>query len=139
MVDGQGLPLAVHLTAGQTHESTAFAKLLDAVSVPQRSGQRRSRPGRVAGDKAYSCRWIRGWLRRRGIRVTIPRKSNERRRGPFDKRAYKRRNVVERCIGWLKEFRAVATRYDKLARNFLATLKLAIIRRYLRTGFPDTA
>ena len=139
MVDGRGLPLAVHLTAGQTHESTVFATLLDEVSVPRPSGRRRCRPERVAGDKAYSCKWVRDWLRRRGIKVTIPRKANERRRGPFDKAMYKRRNGVERCIGWLKECRAAATRHDKLARNYLATLKLAIIRRYLRTAFSDTA
>ena len=122
-----------------SHESTVFATLLDAVSVPQPSGRRCSRPDRVTGDKAYSCRWIRDWLARRGIRVTIPGKSNERRRGPFDKPTYKRRNVVERCVGWLKECRAVATRYDKLARNYLASLKLAMFRRYLRSGFSDTA
>lgn len=139
MVDGNGLPLAVHLTAGQRHDSTAFADVLDEVGVPQASGQKRKRPERVAGDKAYSCRWIREWLRDRGIRVTIPRKDNERRRGPFDKGKYKRRNGVERCVGWLKECRAVATRYDKLARNYLAMLKLAMIRRYLRQGFSDTA
>lgn len=139
VVDGQGLPLAVHLTAGQTHESSVFAELLDAVRVPQASGPRRRRPARVAGDKAYSCQWIRKWLRRKGIAATIPRKSNERRRGPFDKQTYKRRNVVERSIGWLKECRAVATRYDKLARNYLANIKLAMIRRCLREGFSDTA
>ena len=129
----------MHLTPGQTHESSVFARLLDQVSVPQASGQRRSRPQRVAADRAYRARWIRDWLRRRGIRVTIPSKTHERRRGPFDPAVYKRRNVVERCIGWLKECRAVATRYDKLARNFLATLKLAMIRHYLRKGFSDTA
>jgi transposase len=139
VVDGNGLPLAAHLTAGQTHESTVFADLLDEVSVPQPSGQSRRRPQRVAGDKAYSVKWIRDWLRGKGIGVTIPRKSNERRRGPFDKQTYKQRNVVERCIGWLKECRAVATRYDKLARNYLAILKLAMIRRYLRIGFSETA
>lgn len=137
--DGQGLPLGVHITPGQAHESKVVAESLDAVSVLQPSGQRRSRPHRVAGDKAYSIPWIRDWLRRKGIRATIPRKKNERRRGPFDKDLYKRRNVIERCIGHLKECRRIATRYEKLARNYLAMLKLAMIRQYLNTLFSDTA
>lgn len=116
-----------------------FADLLDEVAVPRPIGRPRSRPDRVAGDKAYSVRWIRDWLRDKGIAVTIPRKANERRRGPFDKQTYKRRNVVERCIGWLKECRRVATRFEKLARNYLAMIKLAMIRHYLRTQFSDRA
>jgi len=124
---------------GQQHDSKVFADLLDEVAVAQPSGQSRRRPQRVAGDKAYSMKWIRDWLRRKGIAVTIPRKSNERRRGPFDKQTYKRRNVVERCIGWLKECRRVATRFEKLARNYLAVIKLAMIRHYLRTQFSDRA
>lgn len=116
-----------------------FAELLDQVTVAQPIGRPRSRPLRIAGDKAYSTQWIRHWLRRKGIGVTIPRKSNERRRGSFDKDTYKRRNVVERCIGWLKECRRVATRYEKLARNYLAMVKLAIIRQYLRIEFSDRA
>ena len=138
LVDGNGLPRAVHLTAGQAHESTVFAELFDEVSVPRRSGQRRSRPARVAGDKAYSVQWIRDWLRRKGIGVTIPRKANERRGGRFDKPTYKQRNVVESCIGWLQECRAITSRYDKSVRNDLAMIKLDVIRRYLRIGFSET-
>ena len=52
---------------------------------------------------------------------------------------YRRRSVVEQCIGWLKECRRVCTRYEKLARNFLAMLKLAIIQRYLKLGFSNSA
>ena len=61
-----------------------------------------------------------------------PTRKDQRRRPGFDKDAYKRRNVVERCVNWLKECRAVATRFDKLAANYLATVKLAILQRYLR-------
>jgi len=53
----------------------------------------------------------------------------------FDREAYRRRNVVERCVGWLKEWRRIATRFEKLALNFLAMLKLAIIEQYLRYEF----
>jgi transposase len=70
-------------------------------------------------------------LRRRGIRLTIPRKSNERRRGKFDKLVYRQRNVVERCFNRLKQFRRIATRYEKKAENYLAMLTLASIFLWL--------
>ena len=84
----------------------------------------------------YSYPHSRGWLRRHGITAVIPRRKDQNPddgRHRFDREAYRRRAVVEQCIGWLKESRAVGTRFDKLAVNFLATLKLAMIRRYLRT------
>jgi transposase len=98
---------------------------------------RRSRPHRVAGDKGYSYPRIRQWLRRHRIGAVIPQRSDQqaRHRGRplnFDKAAYRRRSVIECCIGWLKECRRIGTRFEKLALNFLAMIKLAIIRRYLR-------
>jgi transposase len=69
--------------------------------------------------------------------AVIPQREDQRRRHygrplTFDHEAYRRRSVIEGCLGWLKESRAVATRLDKLARHYLATVKLAVIRRYLR-------
>jgi len=98
---------------------------------------RRSRPKRVAGDKGYSYPRIRRWLRRHRIEAVIPQRSDQlaQHRGrplTFDKDAYRRRSVIECCIGWLKECRRIGTRFEKLALNFLAMIKLAIIRRYLR-------
>lgn len=98
---------------------------------------RRSRPKRVAGDKGYSYPRIRCWLRRHRIEAVIPQRSDQlaQHRGrplTFDKDAYRRRSVIECCIGWLKECRRIGTRFEKLALNFLAMIKLAIIRRYLR-------
>lgn len=98
---------------------------------------RRSRPKRVAGDKGYSYPRIRQWLRRHRIQAVIPQRSDQvaQHRGrplKFDKDSYKRRCVIECCIGWLKACRRVATRFEKLALHFLAMVKLAIIRRYLR-------
>jgi transposase len=90
---------------------------------------------RLAGDKGYSYRRVRRWLRRHGIRAVIPRRKDQRPddgRAKFDREAYRRRAVVEQCVGWLKECRAVATRYDKLAVNYRATVQLAMIQRYLR-------
>jgi transposase len=137
VTDGHGLPLAVAVTAGQRHESKGFEPVLNAVRVPRRRGRPRQRPQRLAGDKGYSYPWIRQWLRRHGIRAVIPQRKDQRaqHRGrplAFDQATYKRRNVVERCVNWLKECRAVATRFDKLAVNYLSTVKLAILQRYLR-------
>jgi transposase len=133
--DGRGLPLAVEVTAGQTHESTRFESVMSKVRIPARRGRPRCRPVKLAGDKGYSYPRIRAWLRRYGIIAVIPRRSDQRpddRRHRFDREAYRRRAVVEQCVGWLKECRAVGTRFDKLAVNYTATLKLAMIQRYLR-------
>jgi transposase len=137
VTDGRGTPLAVEVTAGQRHESTRFESVLTAVRVPRPVGRPRSRPNRVAGDKGYSYDRIRRWLRRRGIKAVIPQRSDQRARHrgrplAFDKDAYRRRHVIECCIGWLKECRAVATRFEKLARHYLAMVKLAMIQRYFR-------
>ena len=124
------------LTPGQRQECTQFGAVMDAVRVPNRRGRPRRRPRAVAGDKGYSYPHIRAWLRRHGITAVIPRRRDQNPddgRHRFDRAAYRRRAVVEQCAGWLKESRAVGTRFDKLAVNFLATLKLAMIRRYLRT------
>ena len=98
--------------------------------------RRRRRPDAVAGDKGYSCRRIRGWLSQRGIEAVIPSRSNQ----PvvtLNKRKYRGRNVVERCIGWLKWCRRVATRYEKLAESYLAMVKLAMIQRCNRLLEPS--
>ncbi len=138
VTDGEGTPLAVSLTPGQTHESTEFEAVLDAVRVPQPKGPPRKRPDATAGDKAYAVRHAREWLKRRRIQDVIPTKSNQEPRKDFDPEKYRRRNVVERLVGWIKEFRRVATRYEKLAVNYLAMLKLAMMRRYFRV-LADTA
>ncbi len=114
---------------------------MQKVAIRQPSGQLRRRPERLAADKAYDVKRIRLWLRRHGIQTVIPPK---RRRGKvkpgrpvaYDKAAYRNRNVVERCVGWLKEARSLATRFDKLACNFLSMVHLAFIRRYLRILAP---
>jgi len=123
------------VTAGQRHESTQAERVLDRVRIPNRRGRPRCRPVRLAADKGYSYPRIRRWLHRHGIKAVIPRRKDQRPddgRVKFDRAAYKRRAVVEQCVGWLKESRAVATRFDKLAVNYLATVKLAMLQRYLR-------
>jgi transposase len=130
VTDGGGVPLAVQVTAGQAHESKMFEAVVEA--VPVRSGEL---PAQLSGDKGYSYPRIRDWLKEHGVGDVIPRRSDQRVDGDeddFDRETYRRRNVVERCIGWLKECRRIATRFEKLAVNFLAMLKVAMIQRYLR-------
>lgn len=138
MTDGNGLPLAVVLSAGQRHESVVFEEVLDAALQARPQG-----PKALAADKGYSAKRIRAWLHERHIEAVIPHRRNERPdpTAPFfDKTAYRRRNVVERAVGWLKIARRIATRADKLAKSFLAFLKLACLLRYLRAlDLPDTA
>jgi transposase len=104
---------------------------------------RRHKPRKMAGDKGYSCQRLRDWLKAQKIEPVIPHKDNEKgRHDPkvkFDRQAYRGRCVVEHCVGWLKEFRRIGTRFEKLAVNFLGMLELAIIRRYLRILFSDRA
>jgi transposase len=79
----------------------------------------------VVGDKAYSSRHIRGYLRRRGIRITIPHKENELRSCPFDRAIYRLRERVERLINRLKQNRRVATHYEKCADHYRAMWLIA--------------
>ena len=118
-------PIARLTSCGQHGDSPRFVPLMDAIRVRRRGlGRPRRRPGRAMADKAYSSRANRAWLRRHAIKAVIPvkedQKKHRRNRGraggrppAFDARHYKERNTVERCFSKLKQFRAVATRYDK--------------------------
>lgn len=120
------------LTAGERHEATKFEVLMEQGAVKRVGrGRPRLRPKRVLGDKGYDSRKIRDYLKRRGIGYTIPRRCNETRTGPFNRALYKERNYVERLINHLKQFRRVATRYEKRAVNFLAIVTLAAIMLWL--------
>jgi transposase len=130
--------LAVTLTPGQTHESKGLRSILSVVRVPSGARRRRywRRPRALAADKAYSFSWIRSHLRTRRIERVIPQRSDQvgRRGGhrKFDRSKYRRRLVIEQCVGWLKELRRLCTRFEKLAVNFLAMVKLGFVERYLR-------
>jgi transposase len=140
-VDRRGRPLSVRLTAGQAGDNPQLLPLLDDIAVPARGGggrRVRQRPDCVIADKAYSHPSTRIALRRRGIRVVIPektdqlanRKSKGHRGGRppnFDPEIYRERNVVERAFNRLKGWRGIATRYDKHARNYRAGVILASI------------
>jgi transposase len=131
--EGGGLPIAIEVSPGQDHESLHLEAVMEAVSVRSPRGAPRKRPERLAGDKAYSANHIRQWLKDRRIEPVIAHRENEAgREGPFDRDAYRRRNLIERCIGWIKEKRRIATRYEKLATHYLGMLKLAMIMQYLK-------
>ena len=83
------------------------------------------------GDKAFAGHPFRMHLRSRGIRAVIPTKSNQPRRRGFDREAYRARNRVERLFNRLKQFRRIATRYEKRAQNYLAMLHIAAITLWL--------
>jgi transposase len=132
--EANGLPIGFVLTAGNRNECPTFQPLM---RVAKRCRSRCRWPARLAADKGYSADALRLWLKRRRIGVVIPMRGNEHaddrdRFGRFDKRAYRRRNVVERCVGRLKECRRVCTRYEKLAVNFAAMVTVAMIVMYLK-------
>lgn len=130
------------MTAGQVHESTRLESVV-ARFIATRKHRRRKKPRKLAGDKGYSVQRIRDWLKQRGIEPVIPHKDNEQARHDpavsFDKATYRQRHVVEQCVGWLKEYRRIGTRFEKLAVHFHGMLQLAMIRRYLKLLFSDRA
>jgi transposase len=136
--DSHGFIVAIHLTSGQAHESKAFEPTMARRLFHQRRGQARW-PSRLAGDKGYSYPRIRRWCRRRRIVPVIPTRSNQPRDARFDKATYRRRNIVERVVGWYKEYRSLGTRHEKLAVNYVALWLIAMIEKALRRLFPNRA
>ncbi|MYR38075.1 IS5 family transposase [Streptomyces sp. SID4944] len=137
--DGLGRPLGFVLSGGNANDCTRFEQVMGAISVPRTGpGRPRTRPGHAVADKGYSSRKIRLYLRRRGIPHTIPERAdqilNRLNRGTrggrpsgFDRRVYRHRNVVERCFNRLKQWRGLATRYDKTRESYQATVTIASI------------
>jgi transposase len=101
-------------------------------------GVRVAWPFALGADKGYRADWIDEYLLSLGINPVIPSKENEDRSDrpvDFDKAAYRRRNVVERLIGWLKESRRILSRFEKTAKNFGGMIKLAFIQQFLKYEF----
>ncbi len=122
--NGTWISVRLSLTAGQAHDAPAALTLLDRLE-PRTI---------VLGDKAYDADAIRDLIESQGAVPNIPAKSNSKWKPCFSKTLYRERNQVEYFFSKLKHFRRVATRYDKLAENFLAMVKLASSRLWLRAN-----
>lgn len=144
LVDGNGLPLVVLVGPGQGNDSPMFPHLLNHLEVARTGpGRPRTRLARVRADKAYSSPGNRALLRARGIVAVIPepsdqiahrkRRSTRAGRPPaFDPLDYCGRNVVERAFADTKQWRALATRYDKHALTYRGTAVLRAIIAWLK-------
>jgi transposase len=112
------------LTGGEAHDCPVAERLIDRVEPAEH----------MLGDKAYDSNELREDLDQRGTKPVIPNRSNRKRRFSFSKRLYKLRWRIENAFNRLKDFRRIATRYDKLAANYLAFVQLASIRLWLRVN-----
>jgi transposase len=114
IADAKGRLLSILLSGGEAHDCPPAPRLI-----------RRTRAARkLLGDKAYDSAPLRQWLKERGTRAVVPNKSNRKQPFSFDRKSYKQRHRIENAFCRLKDFRRVATRYDRLARNFLASVCL---------------
>jgi transposase len=130
MTDARGLPIGCVLTQGNRNECPVFDELLDA-ALAGAAGAGGALPARLAADRAYNAAAIRTRLAALGVEAVIPPRSSDR-PIPYDRTAYRGRNVIERCVGRLKEMRRIGTRYEKLASSYLAMLTLGMAVLYLR-------
>jgi transposase len=122
VVDANGLPVRLALTPGEAHDNRLAGKLLSRL----KSGSM------LLADRGYDADWIRGLAKRRGAWANIPPKRNRNDPICFSPYLYRDRNRIERFFNRIKQCRRVATRYDKLAANYLAFVQLASIRLWLR-------
>ena len=124
LVDACGLPIALKLTEGQAHDGRSAEDMLETLTAGDI----------LLADRAYDSDALRAALAERGAWANVKPKSNRRRILAFSAFLYKDRNLVERFFNKLKHFRGVATRYDKLAENYLAGVKLASARIWMRAN-----
>lgn len=115
MTDPAGRPRVLLIAPGNLHDVMMAPDLLSAAGPIER----------LIADKAYDTNRLRSLLAQQGIQAVIPSIARRKPLIPHDRKAYRQRNLIERMFSRLKDFRRVATRYDKLARNFLAGVVLA--------------
>lgn len=121
-VVGNGLPVQVELSPGQMNDAPMAEILLN--DLPAGAA--------VIADKGYDADWIRDLIEASGCMPHIPPRSNRYEGITYSKRLYKQRNLIERCFNKLKQFRHVATRFDRNPLNYLAMIKIAVVRLWLR-------
>lgn len=123
VVDAYGLPIRLQLTAGQTHDGKMAEPMLQDIK----------KGAILLADKAYDTNALRDMAKQKQVWANIPAKSNRKDSFPFSSWVYRQRNLVERFFSKLKQFRGIATRYDKDPANFLAAVKLAATRIWIRS------
>ena len=133
--DSHGFIVAIHLTAGQTHESKVFEPTMARRLFLRRRRQSRW-PRRVAADKGYSYPPIRQWCRRRRIEAVIPTRANQPQNKHFDKATYRQRHIVEQVVGWYRRLSCPGHSLEKLAVNYVALWLVAIMDKALHRLFP---
>jgi transposase len=138
LIENHGIPVGVYLTGGERHECKAFIPLMGQVLVA-RHRDHPFWPRKMAGDKGYSYPEVRAWLKRYKIQAVIPTRKDQPQDPNFDKVTYRRRNLVERVVGWFKECRALGTRYEKLAVSYLALWIVAMIDKLLKRRLSNSA
>ena len=112
LADARGRLFAILLTGGEAHDCPVAERLIATGKASKR----------LIGDKAYDSAELRLWLKDRGTKPVIPNRSNRKQPFSFNRRLYKERRRIENAFGRLKDFRRIATRYDRLACNFLASV-----------------
>lgn len=122
MVDGRGLPVAITLSAGQASDKAAVEELVAM----------HPRPGDVVADRGYDARAVLDLIAARGGRGHIPTQRDRKVQRQVDPVLYRQRNLVERFFSKLKQFRKIATRYEKTAQNYLAAVLMACSRLWMR-------
>lgn len=142
--DRNGWPLAFTLSRGQDSDTKHFMSTLGRVRLPGYFGRPRTRCRFIVGNKGYDSDKLRRYCDKRGIKPILASRNMYRKARPglsrnFDQPKYRDRNIIERCIGWIKELRHICTRYDKLHRSFKAMVCVACIDRCLRANFSDKA
>ena len=122
-VDAKGRPVSLLISPGEAHDVSYAEALLEGLE----------QCAVVVADKAYDADRVRAHIRAQGAIPNIPNRSHRRRKSRWTKAFYRERNYVERFFNKLKQYRRIATRYDKLGATFFAFVKLAAVRIWLRS------